>query len=165
VTRDDVLVTCPLSWNPVRRQSSLLSDLGNFRGDPGLPRRRQSNGKRNLSTRQCVKATDHVVDGRRTHAARPSTRRQEAFPLQYAPIWSAVCHQNSEEAVDTQLAEWVKNHSTHFWVTRDHPPPENPRGSFRVRIPPHGSDRVRSTRQCQFSNFRFKIVVTVREVL
>ena len=28
-------------------------------------------------------------------------------------------------------------------------------GSIRLRTPPHGSVRVRSTGQCQFSNFRF----------
>ena len=35
---------------------------------------------------------------------------------------------------------------------------ENRRGSVRVITPPHGSDRVGSTRYCQFSNFSFENV-------
>ena len=35
-------------------------------------------------------------------------------------------------------------------------------GSFRVSTPSRGSDRVRSTGQCQFSNLRFKNIATLR---
>jgi len=40
------------------------------------------------------------------------------------------------------------------------PPEGNPRGSVRARTLLHGSDGVRNTGYCQFSNFHFKNVPT-----
>jgi len=37
----------------------------------------------------------------------------------------------------------------------------NPRGLVKVRTPPHGSYRVRSTGWCQFSTFCFKMLLHI----